>query len=60
MPRRKSAEAKERMIHIRLADGVHKQIKISAAMSDQTMQDWVTNLIEERLKKQKSKVVKYG
>lgn len=60
MPRKKSTITKERMIHIRLTDKLHKQLKVNVALSGQTIQDWVTNLIEEKLKKQRINVVRYG
>ena len=39
-----------RMIHIRLADDVHRRLRIRAAREDTTIQKWVASLIVEKLK----------
>ena len=36
-----SREAKTRMIHVRLPEDVHKKLRIRAAETDVTIQDWV-------------------
>ena len=45
-------ETKERMIHVRLPESVHKKVRISAAENDQTMQDWVFGTITRELERQ--------
>lgn len=45
-------EIKERMIHVRLPESVHKKVRISAAETDQTIQDWVFEAIKNKLKNQ--------
>lgn len=56
MPRKKLTEKRERMIHVRLTDDMHKRLKIEVAHNRQTIQDWVTDCIEKQLQKQKSMV----
>ena len=53
MPRKKLPEKRERMIHVRLTDELHKRLKIETAKARQTIQDWVTESIEMRLLKRK-------
>jgi predicted HicB family RNase H-like nuclease len=45
-------QSKTRMIHIRLPGGIHKKVRIRAAESDKTIQDWVVEAIENELKRQ--------
>ncbi|MDP4280435.1 MAG: toxin-antitoxin system HicB family antitoxin [Dehalococcoides mccartyi] len=45
-------ENKERMIHVRLPESMHKKVRISAAESDQTIQDWVFEAIKNKLENQ--------
>jgi predicted HicB family RNase H-like nuclease len=35
-----------RMVHVRLSEELHKQLRIRAAESDVTLQDWVTMAIQ--------------
>lgn len=35
-----------RMVHVRLSEELHKQLRIRAAESDMTLQDWVTIAIQ--------------
>jgi len=53
MPRKKLPEKRERMIHVRLTDDLHKQLKIEVAEKRQTIQDWVSALIVKALRKQR-------
>jgi len=53
MPRMKLPEKRERMIHVRLTDDLHKQLKIEVAEKRQTIQDWVSNLIESKISKKR-------
>ncbi len=45
-------EAKERMIHVRLPEAMHKKVRIRAAETDQTIQDWVFEAIKRELERQ--------
>ena len=45
-------EAKERMIHVRLPEAMHKKVRIRAAETDQTIQDWVFEAIKRKLERQ--------
>ena len=47
-----SKEAKERMIHVRLPEAMHKKVRIRAAETDQTIQDWVFEAIKRKLERQ--------
>ena len=40
-----------RMIHIRLPEQLHKTLRIRAAEADITIQEWVVDAIEARLKR---------
>ncbi len=39
-----------RMVHIRLPEDIHKKVRVRAAESDTTIQDWVLEAIREYLK----------
>jgi predicted HicB family RNase H-like nuclease len=54
MNAREPREAKERMIHVRLPEGMHKKVRIRAAETDQTIQDWVFEAIKQELDRQSS------
>ena len=43
---------KERMIHVRLPEAMHKKVRICAAETDQTIQDWVFKAIKRELERQ--------
>jgi len=45
-------QTKDRMIHIRLPENLHKRIRISAAETDQTIQDWVVEAMQAELNRQ--------
>lgn len=45
-------ETKNRMIHIRLPEELHKRLRISAAESDNTIQDWVLATLQSELDRQ--------
>ena len=53
MEARNPKQAKERMIHVRLPEAMHKKVRIRAAETDQTIQDWVfadvRNVAHQRL-----------
>ena len=40
---------KERMIHVRLPEAIHKQVRVSAAEADETIQEWVARAIRNEL-----------
>jgi hypothetical protein len=52
MENKKQKETKERMIHVRLPENMHKKVRISAAETDQTIQDWVFGIIKCELERQ--------
>jgi len=43
---------KERMVHVRLTEELHKRLRIRAAEKDSTLQDWVAMAIEHELDRQ--------
>ncbi len=45
-------QAKTRMVHVRLTEGLHKRLRIRAAESDTTLQDWVAMAIKNELDRQ--------
>ena len=45
-------QTKNRMIHIRLPENLHKRLRIRAAETDRTIQDWVVEAIRNQLKHQ--------
>jgi predicted HicB family RNase H-like nuclease len=45
MPRKKAEPPKGKMIHIRLTNDIHKQLKMKAVESDTTIQELVEELI---------------
>jgi predicted HicB family RNase H-like nuclease len=47
MENKKQKESKERMIHVRLPENMHKKLRIRAAETDQTIQDWVYETIKQ-------------
>ena len=47
-----SREAKTCMIHVRLPEDVHKKLRIRAAETDVTIQDWVLEVVQRELARQ--------
>jgi len=45
-------ESKTRMIHVRLPEDMHKKLRIRAAETDVTIQDWVVKVIQRELARQ--------
>lgn len=43
---------KARMVHVRLTEELHKKLRIRAAESDTTLQDWVAMAIKNELDRQ--------
>jgi predicted HicB family RNase H-like nuclease len=43
---------KERMVHVRLPEELHKRLRIRAAKNDSTLQDWVAEAIKNELDRQ--------
>ena len=52
MENRKQNENKERMVHVRLPVAIHKKLRIRAAENDQTIQNWLFELIKRELEYQ--------
>lgn len=48
-------QTKDRMIHVRLPEAMHKQVRIRAAETDQTIQDWVFKAVMRELERQEAK-----
>ena len=44
---------KTRMIHVRLPEELHKKVRIQAAETDVTLQDWVAMAIKNELDRRK-------
>lgn len=47
-------ESRERMIHVRLPETMHKKVRIRAAETDKTIQDWVFEAIKRELEYQEA------
>jgi predicted HicB family RNase H-like nuclease len=47
-----SRRPKQRMVHVRLTEELHKRLRIRAAEKDTTLQDWVAMAIENELDRQ--------
>ena len=43
---------KERMVHVRLTEELHKRLRVCAAENDTTLQDWVATAIKNELDRQ--------
>lgn len=43
---------KTRMVHVRLTEETHKRLRIRAAETEKTLQDWVAMAIENELDRQ--------
>ena len=52
MNRLNKNQTNNRMIHIRLPEDLHKRIRIKAAETDQTIQDWVAEALQAELNRQ--------
>ena len=46
---------KTRMVHVRLTEETHKRLRIRAAETDMTLQDWVAIAIKSELDRQDRK-----
>ncbi len=53
MPLGERQRPKTRMIHVRLPDELHKKVRIQAAETDMTLQDWVAMAIKNELDRRK-------
>jgi len=53
MPREKTTHTKPKMIHIRLNEELHQQLRIKVARENQTIQDWVEELIKANISNSK-------
>ncbi len=45
-------QTNNRMIHIRLPENLHKRLRIRAAETDRTIQDWVVQVLQSELNRQ--------
>ena len=52
MDTRNPKRAKERMVHVRLPEELHKRLRIKAAEGDTTLQEWVAAAIQKELDSQ--------
>jgi predicted HicB family RNase H-like nuclease len=52
MNTKEQKEAKVRMIHVRLPETIHKKVRVRAAETDQTIQDWVFKAVKHELQRQ--------
>ena len=52
MKKSNEKQANTRMVHVRLTDELHKRLRIRAAESDTTLQDWVAMAIKNELDRQ--------
>ncbi len=43
-------EIRDRKVHIALSEDVHKRLRVKCALDDQTIQEYVSQLIEDSLK----------
>jgi plasmid stability protein len=48
-------DIKNRMIHVRLPEDLHKRLRIRAAETDQTIQDWVVAALQKEIDRQSRK-----
>ncbi|MDD5701756.1 MAG: toxin-antitoxin system HicB family antitoxin [Dehalococcoidales bacterium] len=48
-------KSKMRMIHVRIPEELHKRLRIRAAETEITMQDWVAGAIAHELERTKPK-----
>ncbi len=48
-------QTKERMIHVRLSEAMHKTVRIRAAEADETIQEWVAKAIQNELDHREAK-----
>ncbi len=56
MPRQKTTHTKPKMIHIRLSERLHQQLRIQVAKENQTIQDWVEQLIDKNVRPGRGKL----
>ena len=52
MSRLNKNQINNRMIHIRLPEDLHKRVRIRAAETAQTIQDWVVEALDAELNRQ--------
>ena len=52
MNRLNKNQTNNRMIHIRLPEDLHKRVRIRAAETDRTIQDWVVEALDAELNRQ--------
>ena len=54
MNTKEQKETKVRMTHIRLPESMHKKVRIGAAETDQTIQNWVFEAMKRELLRQEA------
>lgn len=52
MDRRNKNQTNNRMVHIRLPEDLHKRVRIRAAETDRTIQDWVVEALDAEINRQ--------
>ena len=52
MKDKNTEETKTRMIHIRLPKELHKKVRVRAAETDKTIQDWMVEIIRNEIDRQ--------
>ncbi len=50
MPRKKTVTGRDRLIHVRLSDAIHRQLKVLVAQQGTTLQEWVAEAVTAQLK----------
>ncbi len=46
---KKNVKKKNKLIHIRLPENIHKKVRVKCAYDDISMQDYIKNLISENV-----------
>lgn len=59
MRNKNTNQTNNRMIHIRLPEDLHKRIRVKAAETDQTIQDWVVEALQAELNRQQKERGQY-
>ena len=49
MPKKTTPVRPKKMIHVRLVEDVHRELRIEAAKKGMTIQEWVSKIIEYKL-----------
>jgi len=54
------SETKSRMIHVRLPENLHKEVRIRAAETDVTIRGWVLDIMQRELVRQGKQAAEKG